>query len=50
MQGNAARKNWKEICSIGTDDEVYIIGNPPYLGSRNQDDEQKKDMKFVFNK
>ena len=48
MQGNAARKNWKEICSIGTDDEVYIIGNPPYLGSRNQDDEQKKDMKFVF--
>lgn len=48
VQGNAARKNWKEICSIGTDDEVYIIGNPPYLGSRNQDDEQKKDMKFVF--
>lgn len=48
VQGNAARKNWKEICSIGKDDEVYIIGNPPYLGSRNQDDEQKKDMKFVF--
>ena len=22
VQGNAARKNWKEICSIGTDDEV----------------------------
>ena len=30
--------------------EVYIIGNPPYLGARLQDAEQKKDMDFVFNK
>jgi hypothetical protein len=31
------------------DDEVetYIVGNPPYLGSRNQTPEQKKDMEIV---
>lgn len=47
-QGNAARLNWKSVCPIQIDDEVYIIGNPPYLGSRNQDEEQKNDMEFVF--
>jgi len=25
-------------------DEIYLIGNPPYLGSRNQDKSQKEDM------
>lgn len=50
VQGNAARVDWKTICPIDESDEVYIIGNPPYLGSRNQDDEQKNDMEFVFRK
>ncbi len=27
---------------------MYIVGNPPYLGARLQDAEQKKDMDFVF--
>ncbi|MEA2091890.1 MAG: DNA methyltransferase, partial [Campylobacterota bacterium] len=48
VQGNATRLDWKEICPIANDDEVYIIGNPPYLGARNQDEEQKNDSKFVF--
>jgi hypothetical protein len=48
VQGNAARVDWKMACPIGKEDEVYVIGNPPYLGSRNQDEEQKDDMKFVF--
>lgn len=48
VQGNAARVDWKTVCPISVNDEVYIIGNPPYLGSRNQDEEQKDDMKFVF--
>lgn len=50
VQGNAARIDWKTVCSIDENDEVYIIGNPPYLGSRNQDEEQKRDMEFVFQK
>lgn len=46
---NATRTNWNEACPITKEDEVYIIGNPPYLGARLQDAEQKKDMKVVFN-
>jgi hypothetical protein len=49
VQGNAARVDWKNVCPIGENDEVYIIGNPPYLGARVQDEEQKKDMAIVFN-
>lgn len=49
-QGNATRLDWKTVCPIDLADEVYILGNPPYLGSRNQDKEQKDDMKFVFTK
>lgn len=47
-QGNSARLDWKTVCPIAKEEEVYIIGNPPYLGSRNQVEEQKDDMKFVF--
>jgi len=28
--------------------EVYICGNPPYLGSKWQSDEQKEDLKAIF--
>ncbi len=49
VQGNAARVDWKSVCPIDKDDEIYIIGNPPYLGARVQDEEQKKDMAIVFN-
>lgn len=48
VQGNAARVDWKTVCPITNNDEVYIIGNPPYLGSRKQKAEQKDDLKFVF--
>ncbi len=50
VQGNATRVNWKEICPISLMDEVYVIGNPPYYGSRKQNKEQKDDLKFVFQK
>lgn len=48
VQGNATREDWKTICPIGKDDEVYIVGNPPYLGYARQDAEQKKDMDITF--
>ncbi len=48
IQGNATRVDWKEICPIDKNNEVYIIGNPPYLGYSRQDKEQKEDMKIVF--
>ncbi|MDM8160588.1 N-6 DNA methylase [Labilibaculum sp. K2S] len=49
-QGNATRLNWKEVCPIEPNDEVYIIGNPPYLGAREQNEEQKNDIKLVYSK
>jgi len=30
--------------------ETYICGNPPYLGSRDQQDEQKADLQLLFDK
>lgn len=49
-QGNATRLDWKVVCPIMENEEVYILGNPPYLGARLQDEVQKKDMSTVFNK
>lgn len=46
--GNAARVNWNEVCP-NQNEEIYILGNPPYHGARNQDDLQKSDVKRVFN-
>lgn len=48
VQGNSCRKDWKEVCPIEKNDEVYVIGNPPYQGSRKQNNVQKEDLKFVF--
>jgi len=47
-QGNATRINWEETCPIDLADEVYVLGNPPYYGTRNQKKEHKEDMAVVF--
>lgn len=44
---NALRADWKELLN-GTHID-YIIGNPPFLGSKLQSKEQKEDMTIVFN-
>ena len=46
--GNACRIDWNTICPHTPEDEVYIMGNPPYLGSKLQDESQKEDMKFAM--
>jgi hypothetical protein len=46
--GNATRLDWEVVCPKKEGDEIYILGNPPYLGARNQNKEQKEDMDFVF--
>jgi len=48
VHGNATLLNWDVICPKNENDEIYILGNPPYKGSRNQDALQKADMKHVF--
>ena len=47
VHGNATRLDWEEVCPKNIGDEIYILGNPPYVGSRMQSEEQKEDMKIV---
>lgn len=53
VQGNATRLDWEEVCPKYQSDtelaEVYILGNPPYLGSSMQNKKQKEELSFVFN-
>ncbi len=44
-QGNALRLDWNKILPHQSDDEIYLIGNPPYIGSKLQNKEQKEDLK-----
>ena len=44
--GNALRMDWAEV--ITPEDCDYIIGNPPFLGARNQNREQKAEIKDAF--
>ncbi len=48
-QGNATRIDWNLACPKTDKDEVYILGNPPYLGFKGWDKEQKSDVELVFN-
>ena len=45
---NACRVDWKQICPKGEKDEIYILGNPPYLGYSRQNEAQKKDVSLTF--
>ena len=49
VHGNACRLDWEQVCPKNEGDEIYIMGNPPYLGASVQDESQKQDMIFVFN-
>ena len=46
--GNALLFDWDKICPKKNSEMVYIIGNPPYVGSSMQNLEQKSDMVKVF--
>lgn len=46
--GNACRLDWEKVCPKNEGDEIYIMGNPPYLGSSMQNSTQKGDMAIVF--
>jgi len=48
IHGNATRLDWNLVCPKKEWDEVYILGNPPYLGARLQSIVQKEDMLNVF--
>ncbi|HEM6342126.1 TPA: class I SAM-dependent DNA methyltransferase [Streptococcus suis] len=46
-QGNALRLDWDRVVPHSSTDEIYLIGNPPYKGSKGkspQTPEQKQDL------
>lgn len=45
---NALKIDWQEVCPRTEDEEVFIFGNPPYLGAAKQTKDNKKDMEYVF--
>jgi hypothetical protein len=47
IRGNAADRNWDAVCPPGKEWQTYVLGNPPYLGARQQSDAQKLDMARV---
>lgn len=50
--GNALRLDWAKVCppfdANGTPYEVYICGNPPFLGKGDRSPDQTRDMSYVF--
>lgn len=48
--GNACRMDWEVVCPHTKDEEVFVFGNPPYLGSSKFDSGQQEDRKIVLGK
>lgn len=48
VHDNALRRDWLRVCPPKADTETFVVGNPPYLGSSNQDKAQKADMDQIF--
>lgn len=44
--GNALALDWADV--LPPDDDVLVLGNPPYAGKKEQDAGQKADMKAVW--
>jgi hypothetical protein len=48
VQGNACRLDWEYVCPKVENHEIYVLGNPPYLGQKKQSLIQKNDLKLIF--
>lgn len=48
VSGNSLQLSWSDVCPKSPKDEVYVCGNPPFLGHANRSDEQNSDMSEVF--
>jgi len=46
--GNGTRMSWHDVCSTENNSEIFVIGNPPYLGFKMQNSEHKLDIAHVF--
>lgn len=46
VEGNALRMNWQDI--IAKEKLNYIMGNPPFIGARLMNKDQKEDVNNIF--
>ena len=46
-EGNALRIDWNDV--LPSNECSYIMGNPPFIGKKEQSKEQKQELKEVFN-
>lgn len=46
VHGNALRIDWEDV--IPKSELTYILGNPPFIGKKEQKPEQKEDMNLIF--
>ena len=46
--GNACRIDWSRVCPHTPEEEVFVFGNPPYLGARLQEETHKEDMDIAM--
>ena len=47
---NAIKEDWESFLNIKNNDEIYIIGNPPYAGFNKQSKSEKEDFLYYLNK
>jgi hypothetical protein len=48
VSGNALKLDWNTVCPNPLKNEVFIIGNPPYIGGKSQSKQQKSELSKVF--
>ncbi len=46
---NSTDVDWSNFCKNDQESEIFLIGNPPYLGPKKQKITHKNDIKRVFN-
>lgn len=50
QQGNALHMDWADIVEWGENSQLLILGNPPFIGSKQLSPEQKADIAAIFGK
>lgn len=46
--GNALRMDWDQVCPNNGNEEIYLCGNPPFLGANGRSVSQNEDMQATF--
>ncbi|HCE2178383.1 TPA: class I SAM-dependent DNA methyltransferase [Vibrio parahaemolyticus] len=48
VNDNSLTISWEKVCPKTSEEEVYVIGNPPFLGTLGRSTEQRENMQAVF--